>query len=434
MMFYQRFAWIFLIVNYFTVIIIVNGKFTITTSNPELKGMDPLELHIRRRHRILQQLALTALSDKSIRPPHCPLDRIVFPDKLPYGQSGNILISLTHALWIGRKINATVIIPVWMEPLFIPFDTTFFRSIYCISYDRRIPPNAKVTNLHSSESFYGFGLLRLLPERLTYPFTSDWQQSYNSPLILELSRHFIQVYTALWSNPVEEIFELITAVIKAFFGSSFGYTGVHIRNFEGICHDRFRMMNDDPTFRDLPFNLTEWLASPGKPQHPLCSITPSFLMKSFALHHRHYPNLSNTFIACDGQTDIESFRQVGGINLGTIQEIVQNLTEGIPLNQTVLAYYSPQLNLTPLYQLPYHFRHLSKYLDMILLMHANFCVLNPISTVSLQVYLIRMGLGLESIPFIRNNDIFQLPLESLIHSNRSLWVSHFSLLEAMTTL
>ena len=61
-----------------------------------------------------------------------------------------------------------------------------------------------------------------------------------------------------------------------------------------------------------------------------------------------------------------------------------------------------------------------KFLNLFLAIHGDFFVLNPQSTFSWQVYVVRCILGLESVPVLKNNgylvkaDIFQHRKEGLV--------------------
>jgi hypothetical protein len=72
-----------------------------------------------------------------------------------------------------------------------------------------------------------------------------------------------------------------------------------------------------------------------------------------------------------------------------------------------------------------------KFVDMFVAMHGDLFVLNPRSTFSWQIYLIRVCLALQSVPVMRNNDLFMQKLpEELVLGNRTVWVSWRSVVEA----
>jgi hypothetical protein len=75
-----------------------------------------------------------------------------------------------------------------------------------------------------------------------------------------------------------------------------------------------------------------------------------------------------------------------------------------------------------------------KFVDMFVAMHADFFIQNPRSTFSLQIYMVRLCLGLKSVPLMRNNDLFvqRVPAD-LQAANRPLWVSWVSTAKALET-
>jgi hypothetical protein len=70
-----------------------------------------------------------------------------------------------------------------------------------------------------------------------------------------------------------------------------------------------------------------------------------------------------------------------------------------------------------------------KFLDMFLAMNSRFFVLNPRSTFSWQVYLIRLCLGLESVPILKNKDVY-VDNEQEYGGLKGLWVGWLSVVEA----
>lgn len=73
-----------------------------------------------------------------------------------------------------------------------------------------------------------------------------------------------------------------------------------------------------------------------------------------------------------------------------------------------------------------------KFVDMFLAMHSDLFLLNPRSTLSWQVYVIRVMLGQVSVPVLRGNDFYcnKVP-ESLRYDRRPLWVSWTSVIDAV---
>ena len=82
------------------------------------------------------------------------------------------------------------------------------------------------------------------------------------------------------------------------------------------------------------------------------------------------------------------------------------------------------------------FSHLQKkYVDIHMAIHGDFFILNPRSTFSWQVLLIRLCLGLESVPTLINSDLYLQDKKEYeaMHRDR-LWVSYSSIVQAAKDL
>jgi hypothetical protein len=75
-----------------------------------------------------------------------------------------------------------------------------------------------------------------------------------------------------------------------------------------------------------------------------------------------------------------------------------------------------------------------KFVDMFVAIHSDLFILNPRSTFSWEIYLVRLCLGLLSVPVVRTNDLYlrKLPEEEVV-PNGMLWVSWTSVVDAFLT-
>ena len=73
-----------------------------------------------------------------------------------------------------------------------------------------------------------------------------------------------------------------------------------------------------------------------------------------------------------------------------------------------------------------------RFLDMFIAINSEFFVMNPMSTFSLEIYIIRLCLSLRSVPVIKNNDFYmrKVPDEIKSENRDGLWVSWLSVIDA----
>jgi hypothetical protein len=328
----------------------------------------------------------------------CPKDRFVLITEYAFGRTGNHMIEFTHGLWIAEKLQATLIIPSWMKDIFSPFNTTLLDSLYCYSIDLKPPKGTKVYEVTSEESFFPSQLYRNKEyEKVLPPIQGD----HSNSTISELSLHFLQVYAALWSSPQRKLLAATEYFIYHFLDGNFKYNSVHKRMLEGGCSNILASNTKihDYSINELPMNHPEWNNNLRK-NHPLCEMSYSFVTETFKMHHRENSKL---FVAYDG--------------LGNCNEYVA----GGSVFSSVLKNH-PEVHV----DLDY------KFLDMFLAIHSDFFIMNPRSTFSFQIFLVRMVLSLSSVPMVKNNDFYlQRVPEDLIANKRDLWVSWSSVMDVM---
>jgi hypothetical protein len=404
-----------------------------------------LRYQLRRRHSVLKQTALTSLNQHSPRT-SCPKERLQITE-YAFGRSGNNLIEFTHGLWLARRLNATLIVPGWMKEIFIPFDTSFIESVFCYTFDITLPKDAQVYEMTSENSFFLFQLKKefkfpqFIPEIMKIRFSElasqgDSTSSVVDPFMQELSRLFLQVYASLWCCPNKKLLLLSEFYITHFMKGSLSYAAVHKRQLEGGCSKTLASVTKPSDFpaKEIPLSHSDWFAhGPLHKFHPICEMTPSFIQETLLLNHRN-TNLSNAFIAFDGRGDISAYEVQHVLFSHYLTDAISNPIAIPP----AMAYYN--ISSHYLHKLQQNIdgktvKDLLKYLDMLIAIHSEFFILNPRSTFSFQIYVIRVLLGLQSVPIIRDNDVYMQRYPDEFKSNdRSLWVSWVSVLHAAAEL
>lgn len=346
---------------------------------------------LRLRHQNLHRF-VTGTHD---RPATCSTNTFVLITEFQFGRTGNNLIELTHGLWISEQLNATLVIPQWMQDIFVPFNTSLLQNHYCyITNEKDIPSNAKKYEVTSEDSFFTFKLFRDKTFEALLPPLSDRTMH-------DLSMHFLRVYASLWCCPHKKILQAVEFIISTHLDGNFAYSSVHKRQLEGGC-SKILASNTKPTDfspRQLPMDHAEWSQSLVH-AHPLCEMTYSFVRSTLELNRR---NNSKIFVAYDGRGGIEDYKQHDCVFSSVLDD--SNAFRAIPYDR--------------------------KFVDMLMAIHSDFFVLNPRSTFSWQIYLIRLLLSLPSVPVIKNNDFYMQRADEMAASKRDVWVSWTSTLNAL---
>lgn len=165
---------------------------------------------------------------------------------------------------------------------------------------------------------------------------------------------------------------------------------------EGGCNKLMFSVSkvSDFSIHELPMYRSDWNSK----SHPLCDMSLEFIIDTQNMHNR---NGSKIFIAFDGRGDVSAYKKYGVVFSDVIKENSKHTSIEM------------------------------KFVDMFIAIHGDFFILNPRSTFSWEIYLIRICLGLESVPIVRNNDVYfkKIP-DDLIASNRPLWASWSSVIDA----
>lgn len=341
----------------------------------------------------LRLKSLRRFAEKGIQPNRkCSSDRFIIITEYPFGRTGNQILSFTNGVYFADKLNSTLVIPNYMHHLFESFNTSVTSSLFC--YTLSGPPNdAKKIEITSEEMFFGFQVFSnaALNSDLG-PFTDATR--------VDLSKYLLRVYSSLWGNPHQKIVSAAEHIIRNYLNGNFQYSSVHLRQLEGGCSKVMAHVTKPSDFSptELPMTAPEWHTNLHK-WHPLCDMDYNFVNAVLEMHKR---NSSKIFAAHDAHSDISAYRNHGAVFSSHIQEA--ELKSGYDV----------------------------KYLDMFMCIHSDFFVLNPRSTFSLQIMVVRLLLSLSSVPSIKDNDIFlQKVPEDLKKYNRSLWITRDSLIDAI---
>lgn len=328
------------------------------------------------------------------KPAECSKDVFVFISEYPFGNSGNHLISLTHGLWTARRLNATFIVPNWIEGSIKHFDVSALAELYCFTLDPTIPNGMKNYPITSEESFFLFKIFR--DKGLPYiPLLPP----LDSSVVDDISVHFLRVYSSLWSSPTKNIVSAAAWIIENYLGARFDYVSVHKRNLDGGCGKVMRENTQLADFSpaEIAMHSPEWAGDIAH-HHPLCEMPVDFVRNTMALNNVTGRNM---FVAFDGQGDVSSYR----LHKAVFSTVMQS---------------HPEFKQIPM-----------KYVDMLVSMLGDLFIQNPRSTFSFQIYIIRVCLGLPSVPRMANNDLYvQRVPQDLVAADRPLWVSWLSMQKA----
>ena len=282
-----------------------------------------------------------------------------------------------------------------MIHIFKTFNTTNLKNLYCYQEEPFDVKGKEVIEVTSEDSLFFYKIFKDPSYDKKIPKTE-----YDH-LIKDMSSHFINVYCALWSHPSKEIIDAAGYIISEYFEGNFSYTAVHKRSLEGGCSKltyEKTILTDWQDTNELPMNIPEWQADLGR-NHPICDMTGSFVSKVLDFHNR---TNSKLFVAFDGKGDITDYLKLNAIfSKAADRHAVHTKTD-------------------------------KRFLDMFVAMNSDFFVMNPMSTFSLEIYIIRLCFSLRTIPIIKNNDLFMKknPDDLVKEKRDGLWVSWLSLIDA----
>lgn len=356
-------------------------------------------------HQRLGQLKRLALLKQRTNP--CNIDKIIKITEIPFGNSGNNLVEFTHGLWVARELNATLLVPPWMVHILRPFDTTLINRLFC--FVEVVPggeSKKEIIEITSEDSFFLFKIFQQHGE-FQERFGDKGLPALSTSVLHSISEHFLVVYSALWSSPREHLLSGGLWIIKNRLDNNLRYASAHKRSLEGHCTPMMNKCTNTSEYSslELPMGSPLWDPASLRRSHPLCDMPATFVHDVLDMHNR---NDSRLFLAYDGQGGLGSY--------ASWRPPV--LSIGLPA--------SLQITAGDL-----------KFLDLFISMHGDFFVANPLSTFSWEIFVVRVCLGLESVPIIVTNDIYMMHMEGFNHYKRNVsdrWVSWTSIIEAVLTL
>ena len=362
---------------------------------------DNLYQILKSRSDLLKSIALTGSSKKT-----CSTTNFIFISEYAYGRSGNNLIEFTHGLWLSNQLNRTLAPPPWMKPILEPFNTSTLKSLFCYEFDLDLKkPGLNVLEVTSENAFFFY---RVFYDPIETPHISKELPTLNSTilngtLLKDFSRHFIKVYSALWSSPSDLIFESGQYIIQTHLNNSVSYNSVHKRSLEGGCSKIMATVTEisDYNSLEIPMYLPEWRGNLFL-HHPICEMTYSFVKETFHMHNR---SQNNIFIAFDGKGNIDEFKS---------------------LNTTILNAANHQNIIDK-------FHKETKFLEMFLCIHSEFFIMNPRSTFSFEVFVIRSIFSLTSVPILKNHDFYVKSAKTISLTNPR-WVTFLSIQNSVDEL
>lgn len=175
---------------------------------------------------------------------------------------------------------------------------------------------------------------------------------------------------------------------------------------EGECPEIYGRVSTKKHFKDteLPMNYPSWEVGY---DHPLCSMNYSFIVETMKLNN---VNSKFVYLAHDGRGSLNEYR-----------------------NQKHEVVVAQELDAS---QFPHFKDSVSrKFVDMFVAMNSDFFILNPRSTYSWFVFVIRSIWGLKSVPIVEGKDlVFWSDAEYATLSRGHRWVSQTSVAQACKTI
>ena len=204
--------------------------------------------------------AATAKGDKG-----CPTDVFVTITEYQFGNSGNNLISMTNMLWLASVLNATLVLPSYMDTILRPFDLTTLHKAHCFVAAGKADTSAaaaamtafdpkaghKVYEVESEDAFFMFKvplpafacppslLLAVTQSPCPPPLRAQLFNHttyapllppYTPALVSELSHHYLRVYAGFWCCPRPDIVAAAEYLIMNHLGGAgLTYSAVHKR-------------------------------------------------------------------------------------------------------------------------------------------------------------------------------------------------------------
>ncbi len=352
----------------------------------ENQSVVTVEVELNRRLETLEKIAIG--NKPSVYKYNCNQQKLLVMENIMFGRFGNQLMEITNGLWIARKTRRTLMLPSFIS--LKEFNTTLLSSLFCIiPYNKGIRKKSNDSLvIEPLDIFYMWEFLKnkeFINLRYIFndPFeydTSPNKREISPRIVDEISQLYVRVYSALWSHPIDSIYDSALWIIQHHLDNNLKYSSVHKRQLEGLCFTRLRdnIQLLQYSTSEIPMTHPEWLNG----KQPLCDMTASFITETMKLNHKSIEE-TKLFIAHDGQDSVNDYDNIS--NSVFIQTIInQQQREG------------------PQSRPPFHLHHIM-FIELFLLIHSDLFIMNPASTFSWQVYVVRTALGLKSVPTLRDN-------------------------------
>jgi hypothetical protein len=331
-----------------------------------------------------------------VNPRYCNYKRFLRISQ-SYGQSGNQLIAFTQAIWLSSMMNVTLILPHNLQHFFHQFNMSTLMSQFCCVQANFT--GIGITNVIEIPAITMFWLPQWLPV-LKDRYKLNESVDDRDATIASVSEIFVQVYSALWSDIRSHVIDAAVWLIANHLDNSLEFTAVHKRNLDGQCSEIFCKATkpSDYSGNELPMNDAVWEGNLCA-HHPLCEMPYRFAVKVMAMHG--FCNRS-IFLSHDSKSNTSDYRQHGAV-----------LSEELPVELK---------------------RDVSMaVLDTFVAIHSGLFLMNPRSTFSWQIYVVRAALKQWSVPLLRNNDFYVMKdLDDRRYYGE--WVSWSSIAEAVERL
>jgi hypothetical protein len=333
---------------------------------------------------------------ESCLPVDCPNTAFIQITGKEAGQSGNHAIAFVHGIWLAKKTNSTLLVPRWMmEDVGSDAINGGLQRCYCFTSEKKakehehehmsmsLGNSSAVKSVYLKDLYYGYRLSE--DHRWGLP-------KYSVAVVDEVSDVFVHAYSAIRSHWHDSFAQYASDIISTTFAGAIKYTGVHKRQLDGLCDGYLVGTSQEHGFNGSeislrgaywegvhkPPNEIECLIRDGKhaSTHPLCAMQISFVRDTQVMHGRSNQPI---YLASDGQGILSDY-----INSPNIA--------GTAINRPNVQFKDATLR--------------TKYFDMFMLLNADLALLNPRSTYSWEVFVVRAALGLLSVPKPVGTDLY----------------------------
>lgn len=340
--------------------------------------------------------------------------------------------------------------PSFIKKEFEPFNTSMLNDLFCVRSIYSAPGVKNISSLKAAGrdvyiggSFWTKDEYRKLWPQLP-PFDEDL-------MVDELALHAHHVLGALWGNIKPVYQEALIQILSKNMSNTVNYTSVHKRSFEGGCHDWVNWTRNDNIMNNGEYTVDKSSLPPkwATYKHFSCDMPMAMVDDIYSHYHPLSPDAKPIIhLAWDGQDSVEDYKSsLNRVFIGRLNSIDAKAPNKLNISQldargahdrralaaeTTTDMRSPkpliaQLNTSRLIASPAR-RNTSSistkgvrsvhqvkrvtgnatvtnrpilspnFLDMLVAIHSELFVMNPMSTWSWAVAVPRMSLGLALVP------------------------------------